>query len=503
MFTKNQLKQLEDQGLTLSDIEKQLSCFEYGFPPLNLISAATPSNGIEVLSEEDIFRYIIVYENFLFSGLKAMKFIPASGAASRMFTNLFNFLANATDEEIANKLVETDEYLQLFFNNFEKFAFYQSLKPTLQNKDSKIELVNKLLFTNGLNYANKPKGQILFHKYKDEIRTPFEEHLVETISYCTGSDGISKIHFTVSPEHLEGYEKLLDTVKTTYQKRYGVHLDVSFSFQHTSTNTIAVDEKNVPINDPDGNLIFRPGGHGALIENLGEQDSDLIFIKNIDNIVPDRLKSETKQFKKAMAGYLITVRNKIFDFSEKLDHQESLVNESLLSKIEVFLKKELKLNFANNFVSDSERVQFLKTILNRPIRICGMVKNEGEPGGGPFWVKSENGITSLQIVESAQIDKSIESHLSCFNQSTHFNPVDIVCSIVDYKGNKFNLNDFVDTNTGFITVKSVNGRTIKALELPGLWNGSMSNWTTIFVEVPNATFNPVKNINDLLRPQHQ
>jgi len=503
MLTEKDIEQVEGQGLTIEAIEQQLEYFRKGFPSIKLIAPALSEKGIKILTEEEETRMTFVFENSLSTGLATIKFVPASGAASRMFKNLFNFLENAVDDETADSIAVNDEFMNTFFTKIEKFAFYNRLKQITQNPENKIELVRNLLSEEGLGYGQKPKGLIAFHKYAENFRTPIEEHLVEAASYCAGSNGLARVHFTVSPEHQAGFEELLARVKNEYQKRFGLQFEITFSHQHKSTDTIAVDLKNKPLRDSDGNLIFRPGGHGALIENLNELDADLIFIKNIDNVVPDHLKAETKRYKKVLAGLLVTVRNKIYTYLEKLDKVNSSENADLIKSIDSFLKKELFIQYENTFASNEEKIAFFRRKLNRPLRVCGMVRNEGEPGGGPFMAMNDDNTISLQIVEKDQIDSEDEKQMELLSQSTHFNPVDLICSIKDYKGRTFNLIDFRDIETGFISSKTINGQKLKALELPGLWNGSMADWNTIFVEVPAITFNPVKTINDLLRPQHQ
>ena len=492
MFTSKNLEQINNQGLTPEIIDEQINNFINGFPPMQLVLPATPQNGIKILSDDEETRNISIFENSLSSGLNTQKFVPASGAASRMFKDLYEYLESG----------EETQFIQLFFENIKKFAFYSQLEVLSPTADKK-ELVSLLLSDQGLGYGNKPKGLLAFHGYNGKSRTPFEEHLVETASYCTGSNGIAKVHFTISPEHKAGFETLLSQVQTTYQKRFGLKFDVTFSFQHPSTDTIAVDLNNQPFKNEQGDLIFRPGGHGALIKNLGELDADVIFIKNIDNVVPDRLKHQTNKYKKALAGLLVSMRNKIFNYLEKLEKAETLKDEELLKTIDTFLKKELCIQFDINFENNEERVRFYRSKLDRPIRVCGMVKNQGEPGGGPFWAKNEDGTVSLQVVEKAQVDLEDPAQVELLNGSTHFNPVDIICCIKNYKGEKFDLLKYRDRKTGFISVKSKDGTDLKALELPGLWNGTMSNWNSIFVEVPVETFNPVKTVNDLLRPEHQ
>lgn len=493
MFTKKNLEQIENQGFTVEDVLKQVDRFKQGFPQIDLSSPAITSHGIKVLSDEDESRFISVFENSLASGLNAMKFVPASGAASRMFKKLFEFLNDEINED--------DDFIRSFFENLEQFAFFEDLK--VDDSQNKKKIVEALLSENKLGYGIKPKGQLIFHKYSKGKRTPFEEHLVEAVSYCTGSKGIAKVHFTVSKEHKKGFEEILNRVATQMQKRFGVKIDVSFSFQHSNTDTIAVDLNNVPFLDNSENIVFRPGGHGALIQNLNELDSDVIFIKNIDNVVPDRLKPKTKHYKKALAGLLVTIRNDVFKYIDKLSKPDAVNDIELLKKAENFIRKNLFIEFKIDELSNDEKHQFLIEKLNRPIRICGMVRNEGEPGGGPFWVKNEDGTVSLQIVEKAQINLENENQVQFLSESTHFNPVDLICCTKNSKGEKFDLNEFIDQDTGFISTKSINGKSVKALELPGLWNGAMSNWNTIFVEVPIETFNPVKTVNDLLRPEHQ
>jgi hypothetical protein len=492
MLTEKNLEQINKQGITEEDIEKQLRNFEQGFPPLELVDAATPANGIKILSDDEEERHVSIFENALSSGLNVTKFVPASGAASRMFKNLYNYLENG----------EETEFIKTFTKNIEKFAFYEQLKA-ITPEETPGKLIENLLSEKGLNYGNLPKGLLAFHKYNGKTRTPFEEHLVEAAAYCAGSKGIAKVHFTISPEHKKGFEKLIDNVVPEYQKRFGIKFDISFSKQHKNTDTIAVDLNNKPFKDEDGNLVFRPGGHGALIQNLNELNSDIIFIKNIDNVVPDKLKHYNNRYKKALAGLMVSIRNKTFEYLEKLNKPEAEKNTQLLKNTEDFINKELHVHFDKTFTNDVDKVQFFKTILNRPIRICGMVKNQGEPGGGPFLAKNPDGTVSLQIVEKAQIDTDNPKQVELINKSTHFNPVDIICSTKNFKGQKFDLLQHTDPNTGFISIKSKNGKEMKALELPGLWNGAMSNWNTVFVEVPIETFNPVKTVNDLLRPEHQ
>ena len=358
-----------------------------------------------------------------------------------------------------------------------------------------------MLDKSGLNYGQLPKGLLLFHNYSEGPRTPMEEHLVEGALYAE-SGGEANVHFTVSHEHLQLFEQKVADKQAQYAQKYGIKYNISFSEQKPSTDTVAANPDNTPFRNEDGSLLFRPGGHGALIENLNEISADVVFIKNIDNVVPDRLKPETVTYKQVIAGILVSLQKKVFQYLEILE--SGAYTHETLEEIIRFVKHDLcckKKDIKN--LEDAELVIFLKEKLNRPIRVCGVVKNVGEPGGGPFLTYNQDGTVSLQILESSQIDKTNEEYMRMFKEGTHFNPVDLVCAIKDYKGKPFNLPDYVDKTTGFISSKSKNGKELKALELPGLWNGAMSNWNTIFVEVPLGTFNPVKTVNDLLREQHQ
>ena len=438
-------------------------------------------------------------------GKKIVKFVPASGAASRMFKNMFAFLTADYD-------VPTTDFEKTFFDNVVKFAFYPALNAMCEKNEGKnIEalmgegnykaVVANLLESKGLNYGQLPKGLLLFHSYEDGARTPLEEHLVEGALYAD-SKGMVHIHYTVSPEHRALFEKKVADTKEKYEKAYNVKYDITFSEQKPSTDTIAVNPDDTPFRNADGSLLFRPGGHGALIENLNEIPADVVFIKNIDNVVPDRLKADTVTYKQVIAGVLVSLQKKAFEYLRLLD--EGTYNHEKLEEIIRFVQRDLCCRKHDiKELEDAELVIYLRSKLNRPMRVCGVVKNVGEPGGGPFLTYNQDGTVSLQILESSQIDKSNTEYMKMFTEGTHFNPVDLVCAVKNYKGEKFNLPDYVDRTTGFISSKSKNGKDLKALELPGLWNGAMSNWNTVFVEVPLSTFNPVKTVNDLLREQHQ
>ena len=506
MLNEQDLQQLNSKGISLEKINSQLDAFVKGFPFLKLYAAASANHGICVLNESDKKKYLDVWDNYLHSGHKVVKFVPASGAASRMFKDLFEFLDGKSDKP-------DNDFIKSFFTNITKFAFYDDLNEScLKNGKTDIAslinsgnykvVIDNLLNSIGLNYGKLPKGLLKFHKYDDGNRTPLEEHLVEGAYYAKGDDGIVNIHFTVSPEHRQLFENLVSEISEKYEKKFNVTYNISFSEQKKSTDTVAATMDNQPFRTSDGKILFRPGGHGALIENLNDIDGDIVFIKNIDNVVPDRLKTDTVTYKKLIAGVLVDIQIKIFQYLELLNSGE--YTHAQLEGIIRFMRDELGIRNPDlKNLEDADLVIYMKKKLNRPIRVCGMVKNVGEPGGGPFLAYNDDGTISLQILESSQIDKSNTEYMKMFKNGTHFNPVDLVCSIKDYMGNKFDLPQYVDPKTGFISYKSKDGKELKALELPGLWNGAMSNWNTIFVEVPLTTFNPVKTVNDLLREQHQ
>lgn len=504
-FTSEDISLFNKKGITVEQVSDQINFFEKGFPFLEIINTATTEKGIAAIEAGNTYRYINLWEEYLQGGNTVVKFVPASGAASRMFKTLFEFLDGISD-------VPETEYVRTFFRDLQKFAFYNDLNDAcikiterdieglaLENKFK--EIVRLLLTEDGLNYGNLPKGLLKFHQYGNYGRTPVEEHLVEGSMYAKSKNGKVNIHFTVSPEHRQLFEKLLDKVTGSYESSTQTSFSLSFSEQKPKTDTIAVNPDNTPFRE-NGEILFRPGGHGALIENLNDLDADIIFIKNIDNVVPDRLKEEESRYKKVLAGYLVDTQKKIFEYLQTIDSGE-YTHDQLLEILH-FTQNELNTkNPEIKYLEDGELVVYLKEKLNRPLRVCGMVKNVGEPGGGPFFAVNNDGSISLQILESSQIDLEDPAKKEMFEQGTHFNPVDLVCGVKDYQGNKFDLKEYVDKKTGFISHKSKNGKELKALELPGLWNGAMSDWNTIFIEVPLSTFNPVKTVNDLLREEHQ
>ena len=505
MITPQDKAQLEAKGISEAQIEQQLKDFQTGFPFLRLAGAAAIGNGILAFAEADQKVLVQAWENYKEEGHHITKFVPASGAASRMFKDMFEFLSADYD-------VPTTKAEKQYFEGIHNFAFFQALDDACQvlegrGVDALVDegnykaVVSAMLSEEGLNYGQLPKGLLQFHAYEDEVRTPLEEHLVEAALYAS-SRGEADVHFTVSTEHRELFEELVERVRPDYEQRFGIRYHITFSEQKPSTDTMAANMDNTPFRQEDGSLLFRPGGHGALIQNLGDLESDVVFIKNIDNVVPDRMKPVTVTWKQVIAGVLVKLQRKAFDYLRLLD--TGCYSHAQIEDIIRFVRHDLCTEIPSlKDMEDAELVSVLRGKLNRPIRVCGVVKNVGEPGGGPFLAYNSDGSISLQILESSQIDKNNPEYMRMFTEGTHFNPVDLVCGIRDYKGEKFDLPQYVDPQTGFISYKSKNGRELKALELPGLWNGAMSDWSTVFVEVPLETFNPVKTVCDLLRPEHQ
>jgi hypothetical protein len=506
MLNAKDLELLAAKGISGEQIEEQLACFVKGFPYLGIAASASVEKGIMLIPQEQQATYMEAWDAYLAKNKKILKFVPASGAASRMFKNLFEFLSADYNEP-------QNAFEKKFFDEIQKFAFYEALNnkcieneskdiPTLVTNGEYKAVVANLLEAKGLNYGQLPKGLLLFHSYANTSRTAMEEHLAEGAMYAKNNAGDVNIHFTVSPEHKPLFEQLVANKVAEYEEKFSVKYDLSFSVQKPSTDTIAADMENGPFRDKNGNLLFRPGGHGALIENLNDIEADVVFVKNIDNVVPDSFKCSTVIFKKVIAGVLVSLQERIFNYLELIDSGK-YTHEQVEEMIH-FLQEDLCIkNPDTKLLEDAELILYIKNKLNRPLRVCGMVKNVGEPGGGPFLAINPDGTISLQILESSQIDLKDPDKKAMFEKGTHFNPVDLVCALRNYKGEKFNLPEYVDKNTGFISYKSKDGRELKALELPGLWNGAMSDWNTVFVEVPLVTFNPVKTVNDLLRDVHQ
>ena len=506
MFTTQDLEVLAKKGISEEKVNGQLASFAKGFPFLNLKGAASLEYGIVAIDEDAATYYQDLWTKYLAANKTILKFVPASGAASRMFKNVFEFV----DAEYS---VPTTDFEKKFFDKIHDFAFFDQLNAVCVKNNGKgiDELIaageykavaKNMLSAEGLNYGALPKGLLTFHRSNTGVRKAFEEHLVEGALYAANGEGNVNLHFTVSPEHIEFFKALTAEVVESYEKKFGVKYNISFSVQKASTDTIAAAMDNTPFRDEKGQLLFRPGGHGALIENLNELEADVIFVKNIDNVVPDNLKPITVKYKQIIGGVLVSLQQKIFSYLQVLESGK-YTHEQLMDMLYFLQNKLFVKNPETKLLDDSELALYIKGKFNRPLRVCGMVKNVGEPGGGPFIAQSPDGTFQSQILESSQIDMNNEASVEMFKKGSHFNPVDLVCAVRDKNGKSFDLVKHVDPMTGFISFKSKNGKELKALELPGLWNGAMSDWNTVFVEVPIETFNPVKTVNDLLRPQHQ
>ena len=502
MLTEKDLNQIKDRNVTEEQVERQVAQLKRGTAYVKLVRPATIGDGILRMSPDQVNAMCQAFdedkEYYQFT-----KFVPASGAASRMFKDLFTFVENG----------EETKFTEIFFAHIHCFAFADDLEKacqklygmsinTMLENGRKVEVAKALLLEDGLGYGKLPKALLKFHHYEGFDRLALEEHLVEAARYATDNGAVARLHFTVSTEHEKPFLETINRLKNDYEQKYSVKYDITYSFQKPSTDTVAIDANGELFRESDGKLLFRPGGHGALIENLNDLKQEIVFIKNIDNIVPESKAETTITFKKVLAGLLLKLQQQTFEYLEILDGGD--VTQEELDEMIDFARKQLMIDIPG-FVEQYdvyEKTDFLYDCLNRPMRVCGMVKNEGEPGGGPFWVKNTNDEVSLQIIESSQINHGKEDQEAIFKASTHFNPVDLVCGCWNYKGEAFNLTDYVDPNTGFVSSKSKDGRELKALELPGLWNGAMADWITVFVEVPIETFNPVKTVNDLLKPMH-
>lgn len=508
-FSEKDLFQLSKKGIAKEKVIGQIETFKEGIPFVCLEKAAVISEGILKFGIEEENRLVQKFESSK-KGLSLLKFVPASGAASRMFKSLFNFLetydpATESLEAYLDRIDNKD--IKVFFDGQKKLPFYKIVQAQIAGKATAKDgerylFIKEMLSEDGLNYGFYPKGLLPFHNYGDYVATPFEEHLKEASQYAK-ADNEANLHFTISEHHGEMFNQEFNAVKERVSRATQTSFNVGYSYQKPSTDTIAVTLENEPFRNADGSLLFRPSGHGALMENLNEQKADIIFIKNIDNVVVPKFAQDIAHSKKMLAGLLLEVQAKVFAYADLLDKNNMTAEE--LNDIKLFLEEKLNVRFSENFGSFSirEQIEILKDKINRPIRICGMVKNEGEPGGGPFWIKDRNANISLQIIESAQVDMDNKEQVGIFKNATHFNPVDLVCGIKNYRGEKYNLMNFIDPKQGFITKKTKEGKELKALELPGLWNGAMAFWNTIFVEVPLITFNPVKTVNDLLKSAHQ
>lgn len=512
-FTEADFQQIDALGISLDKIEGELLLFKLGIPKITLERPATIDDGIIKLSNEEFQKKADYFDNKK-EELKLKKFVPASGAASRMFKFLSEFLNDFDHEnETINAYInrKKDKNLPIFLAGIEKFPFYEEIKSkvkelhndyySLESHEKSYYFIKTMLSSDYFDFTNKPKGVLDFHKYDTEIVTPAEEHLNECAFYAS-ANSVSNLHFTVSENHEDLFQKIINKVKNKVENKSNTKVNVSYSYQDKSTDTIAVLPNNEPFRNENGQLVFRPGGHGALINNLNNLDADVLFIKNIDNVIQNHIQ-EITLYKKGLAGILLDLQQQIFKILNSVENDE--IRESHIPEIIDFIANKLNVDVIDDFSKYTleNKLEFIKDKLNRPIRVCGMVKNEGEPGGGPFWVRSYKGNVSLQIVESSQVDSHNSEQAQILARATHFNPVDLVCATKNYRGEKFDLTQFVDHSTGFIVYKNNKGNDLKGYELPGLWNGAMAKWITIFVEVPLVTFNPVKTVNDLLKPAHQ
>jgi hypothetical protein len=516
MFSTKDRKYFKANDISLQKIKEQLYNFKNGFPKAHLERAAIPEDGIIQADEETINKFIENY-NYNIDSRSIYKMIPASGAASRMFQQLYDFRESYTgsaEEFLEYHTNQEPGSMYYFFQNLHLLPFYQELSDNLMQRGYYIDqllekcqfkfIIDEILTEDGLQYGDMPKGLIKFHSHKEAAVTPMEEHLVEAAHYCRNTKGNSYLHFTVSEEHLKSFKNHLKKNRKRYEKKYDTKFKVSFSVQKKSTDSIAIDFDNNIIRNEKNLPILRQSGHGALIENLNDIKADIVFIKNIDNVLPDRLKPVTYRYKKLIAGMLFSLQDKCFEYLKILEKSKVLTKDKL-QEILTFTSEKLYIKHTDSlyYLETEELAEYLFSILNRPMRVCGMVINKGEPGGGPFWIKNENKTESLQIIEKSQIDTKDKKQKAILDSATHFNPVDLVCAITNYKGKKFNLLDYVDKSTGFITEKNYKGTPIKGQELPGLWNGAMANWITVFVEVPIETFAPVKTIQDLFKIEHR
>lgn len=512
-FTEADFEQIKSLGISLDKIEGELLLFKLGIPKITLEKPATIGDGIVKLSNDEFQKFADYFDSKK-DGLKLKKFVPASGAASRMFKFLNEFLNDFDREnETINAYInrKKDKNLPIFLAGIEKFPFYDEIKTkvkeltpdyySLESHQKSYLFIKTMLSSDYFDFANKPKGVLDFHKYETEITTPVEEHLNECAFYAS-ADSVSHLQFSVSENHENLFHKIINNVKAKVENKSKTELNVSYSYQDKSTDTIAVSPNNELFRNEENRLIFRPGGHGALINNLNNLEADVIFIKNIDNVIQNHIK-EITLYKKGLAGVLLDLQEQIFRILKAIENDE--IKESRIPEIIYFMTEKLNIDILEDFEKYTlqNQLEFIVNKLNRPIRVCGMVKNEGEPGGGPFWVRSYKGNVSLQIVESSQVETNNLEQAEILAKATHFNPVDLVCATKNLRGEKFDLTEFVDASTGFIVTKNRNGQDLKGYELPGLWNGAMAKWITVFVEVPLITFNPVKTVNDLLKPAHQ
>jgi hypothetical protein len=497
-FSKNDLRQINKSGLTPGDVEKQLAMYRHGSNYLKLNRPCAINDGILSINRAELKELIKIYDKEA-GKFKLLKFVPASGAASRMFAEWFLAVEKGG--------FDSPSLNQSFLRSFKKYPFYSLIKQNkcasefIEQKNIK-SLLDYILSAKGLNFGWLPKALIPFHHYRaGEARTALEEHLFEAAQYVRSAGDVCYLHFTISQEHKNNITKKIKAVKSKYENLCRIKYKISSSVQSPLTNMLAVDENNLPLRDAAGNLIFRPGGHGSLLANLKNLDADLIFIKNIDNIAPEKLLKKILPYKKMLGGLALKIQQEIFVILRQMENDE--IDSRQIEKIKNYCSL-INVVFPRNMSRQSLKIQkqIIFSSLNRPLRVCAIVRNEGEPGGAPFWVEERDGIQTLQIVESGHVEKNNPKQMKVWSAAQYFNPVDLICCTKNYRGKKFNLDSYVNPDAYLITMKNEKGRSLKALESPGLWNGGMAYWNTVFVELPIIVFNPVKTVNDLLRPEH-
>jgi len=510
-LTRSDREELLRHGLTVEAAVRQLELLAHGRPPVRLVRPCTIGDGIVRLEAGEVDRLIDRYRA-LVDTRAAVSFVPASGAATRMFKSLITLRSRPACErsrQMLSRSAATGDADAIdameFVDHLDRFAFAAALRAAAERQglawppkpdDDLAPLIDLLLEPRGLGYATLPKGLLAFHRYVHETRTAFEEHLAEAARLVRDQSGRCRAHFTVSVEHRGSFHRLLDERRGAIETRQNVHLDVEFSEQSASSDSLAVDSQNRPFRSADGRLVFRPGGHGALIENLARLDADCVFIKNIDNVAPEWAAETVVRWRQVLGGLLLDLQSAIF---ECLDALESVgTGQPPSARSRAVLRSMLGIDVPGDVASASPE---LVSMLDRPLRVCAMVRNTGEPGGGPFWVEDRDGRASRQIVEGSQVAASADQQ-EILRSSTHFNPVDLVCALRDRSGSRYELSRFVDPEAVFLVEKSSDRRTLRSVELPGLWNGAMAGWLTVFVEVPVETFRPVKKVTDLLRPEH-
>ena len=497
-------RQIQRHGLELDEVERQLGLFADPPLPTELDRPCITGDGIRRLEESEEESLLARSAEAIAAG-RVSKFVPASGAASRMFrqlTQLHRGEADSAARAAGHHLLE----------DYDLFPFATELDETVRAAGGDPEaarqgndlgpLLDALLTEEGLGYAKKPKALILFHRYGDTARTAAEEQLRETAEMAEDTDGLCRIHFTVPAVRRGETEAVLNETAQRLENELSVRFELTTSIQSPATDTLAADLRGQPFRDSDGRLVFRPGGHGALLTNLGGCGGDLVVIKNIDNILPEEGRRLVVRSKHLLLGHLLEIEEILHGILRDCDERPNgpWLEEALHRTAEILERPDA---LEPLDAEPAEQRRYLVDRLNRPLRLCGMVPASGETGGGPFWIREDDGSCSPQIVETSQIDLEDPDQKRIVKGATHFNPVDLVVSLRSYQGTPFDLDRFVDPRTVFIARKSHGGRPLLGLERPGLWNGAMARWNTLFVEVPAATFAPVKTVFDLLRPEHQ